>query len=112
MAAAEIVMGRSGAGIWEWAVCGKPMLLIPLSGSGTRGDQVENAGYFEKKGAAQVLLGEDVNPKTLAGVVRTFAVDVKRREAMAAASLEAGKLDGAKIIARNLGEIMNEFERN
>ena len=59
MAAAELVMGRSGAGIWEWAVSGKPMLLIPLSGSGTRGDQVENARYFENKGAAQVLLGDD-----------------------------------------------------
>jgi UDP-N-acetylglucosamine--N-acetylmuramyl-(pentapeptide) pyrophosphoryl-undecaprenol N-acetylglucosamine transferase len=112
MAAAEIVMGRSGAGIWEWAVCGKPMLLIPLSGSGTRGDQVENARYFEKKGAAQVLLGEDVNPMTLAAAVKTLALDLKKREAMAAASSEAGKIDGAGIIARNLMEIMNEFERN
>ncbi|MDR0323598.1 MAG: UDP-N-acetylglucosamine--N-acetylmuramyl-(pentapeptide) pyrophosphoryl-undecaprenol N-acetylglucosamine transferase, partial [Treponema sp.] len=42
MAAAELVLGRSGAGIWEWAVSGKPMILIPLTGSGTRGDQVEN----------------------------------------------------------------------
>jgi UDP-N-acetylglucosamine--N-acetylmuramyl-(pentapeptide) pyrophosphoryl-undecaprenol N-acetylglucosamine transferase len=112
MAAAEIVMGRSGAGIWEWAVCGKPMLLIPLSGSGTRGDQIENARYFEKKGATQVLLGDDVNPKTLAAAVKTLALDVKKREAMAAASLETGELDGAQIIARNLWEKMNEFERN
>ena len=118
MASAEIVMGRSGAGIWEWAVCGKPMILIPLSGSGTRGDQVENAKYFEKKGAALVLLGEDVNKEALAAAVKTLAVDVKKRETMAAASLEAGKLDGAQIIARilakhvTLGEKMNEFERN
>jgi UDP-N-acetylglucosamine--N-acetylmuramyl-(pentapeptide) pyrophosphoryl-undecaprenol N-acetylglucosamine transferase len=108
MSCAEIVMGRSGAGIWEWAVCGKPMLLIPLSGSGTRGDQVENARYFEKKGAALVLLGEDANPKTVAAAVKTLAVDVKKREAMAAASSEAGKLDGAQIIARTRGEIINE----
>jgi len=104
MAAAELVMGRSGAGIWEWAVCGKPMLLIPLSGSGTRGDQVENARYFEKKGAAQVLLGEDVNPQSLVKAVKTLAQDVKKRESMASSSLMIGELNAAEIIARTLAQ--------
>jgi UDP-N-acetylglucosamine--N-acetylmuramyl-(pentapeptide) pyrophosphoryl-undecaprenol N-acetylglucosamine transferase len=55
--AASLVIGRAGAGtVWECAVCGKPMLLIPLAGSGTRGDQVENARYFEKHGAAVSLV--------------------------------------------------------
>jgi UDP-N-acetylglucosamine--N-acetylmuramyl-(pentapeptide) pyrophosphoryl-undecaprenol N-acetylglucosamine transferase len=112
MAAAELVMGRSGAGIWEWAVCGKPMLLIPLSGSGTRGDQVENARYFEKKGAAQVLSGEDVNPQALIKAVKTLAQDIKKRESMAAASLVIGKQNAAEIIARNLLERIDESWRN
>jgi len=104
MAAAELVMGRSGAGIWEWAVCGKPMLLIPLSGSGTRGDQVENARYFEKKAAAQVLSGENVNPHELIKAVKALSQDSEKRENMAAASLMIGKLNAAETIARTLAQ--------
>jgi len=104
MAAAELVMGRSGAGIWEWAVCGKPMLLIPLSGSGTRGDQVENARYFEKKAAAQTLSGENVNPQALVNAVKTLAHDSEKRENMAAASMMIGKLNAAEIIARSIAQ--------
>jgi UDP-N-acetylglucosamine--N-acetylmuramyl-(pentapeptide) pyrophosphoryl-undecaprenol N-acetylglucosamine transferase len=102
IAAAEIVMGRSGAGIWEWAVSGKPMILIPLRGSGTRGDQVENARYFEKAGAAVVL--NDVNPEALVNTVKTFAQNTEKRKSMADASLKAGEGDGAKIIANILAE--------
>jgi len=107
MAAAEIVLGRSGAGIWEWAVSGKPMILIPLTGSGTRGDQVENARYFEKAGAAQVLTGEDVNPQAFINAVKSLAHNTEKREAMAKASLKIGERDGAGIIARTLAEQIN-----
>ena len=55
LCACDIVFSRSGANtLWESAVCAKPMLLLPLAGSGTRGDQAENAAWFEKRGAALV----------------------------------------------------------
>ncbi len=58
MAAADIVLSRAGSNfLWECAVTKKPLVLIPLSGSGTRGDQVENAAFFESEGAALVLGG-------------------------------------------------------
>jgi len=103
MAAAELVMGRSGAGIWEWAVLGKPMLLIPLRGSGTRGDQVQNADYFQKAGAAQVL-GENTTPWQLISAVNSFAQDEEKRKTMATASAKIGERDGAVIIARILAD--------
>jgi len=103
MSSAELVMGRSGAGIWEWAVLGKPMLLIPLRGSGTRGDQVENARFFQEAGAAQVL-GEDVNAQSLIQAVKSLAQDTEKREAMASASAKIGEKDGAFIIARTLAQ--------
>ena len=107
MAAAEIVMGRSGAGIWEWAVLGKPMILIPLRGSGTRGDQVENARYFQEAGAALVLAGEDANPRELISAVKALAHNDEKRSAMAASSAKIGERDGAEIIARVLAEEIN-----
>ena len=56
LSCADIVLSRSGANsLWECVATEKPMILIPLSGAGTRGDQVENAHFFEQQGAALVV---------------------------------------------------------
>jgi len=69
-AASDIVAGRAGAGtVWEAASLGKPMVLIPLAGAGTRGDQVENAALAAKAGAATVLRGDDCTPESFANAV-------------------------------------------
>lgn len=66
LACADVVLSRAGANsIWETAVLLKPMVLVPLCGSGTRGDQVDNAKFFEDKKAAEVLLGTDANSENL-----------------------------------------------
>lgn len=63
---ADVILSRAGANsIWEAAVLYKPMVLIPLCGSGTRGDQVDNAKFFEEKDSAIVLLGENANSENL-----------------------------------------------
>ncbi|MCL2761823.1 MAG: undecaprenyldiphospho-muramoylpentapeptide beta-N-acetylglucosaminyltransferase [Treponema sp.] len=102
LAAAELILGRSGAGtVWESAALGKPMLLIPLSGSGTRGDQVENARFFEREGAAMVLTATEVrgSAENFSRTVNAIAEDVSRQEAMAEAARRIGSLDGAEIIS-------------
>ena len=64
--ACDLVLSRAGANsLWECAVCKKPMVLVPLCGSGTRGDQVDNARFFEEKGAAISLVGEDAESEKL-----------------------------------------------
>jgi UDP-N-acetylglucosamine--N-acetylmuramyl-(pentapeptide) pyrophosphoryl-undecaprenol N-acetylglucosamine transferase len=108
LAAADLVLARSGAGtVWEIATVGKPMVLVPLRGSGTRGDQVENARFFEKAGAAITLLpgeGESgaIPPELLVRVIRDLAEDAEKLSAMAAAAAAIGKTDGAAIIAEIL----------
>ncbi|MDR2479138.1 MAG: UDP-N-acetylglucosamine--N-acetylmuramyl-(pentapeptide) pyrophosphoryl-undecaprenol N-acetylglucosamine transferase [Treponema sp.] len=109
LAAAELVLGRAGAGtVWESAALGKPMALLPLRGSGTRGDQVENARFFENAGAAVTLSETDANPETLAAVINGLADDPVRRNSMAAASLKTGKCDGAAIIGGFIGEFIKK----
>ena len=112
LAAAELVLGRSGAGtVWEAAAAGKPMALIPLRGSGTRGDQVENAAFFERAGAAVVIGGGNQGERAaaVAEIVRDLAENAEKRNAMAAASAALGKLDGAELIARAIrAEITGE----
>jgi UDP-N-acetylglucosamine--N-acetylmuramyl-(pentapeptide) pyrophosphoryl-undecaprenol N-acetylglucosamine transferase len=108
LAAAELVVGRSGAGtVWESAALGKPMVLIPLRGSGTRGDQVENARFFEKEGAAALLSGEEADPESLSRMVADIANDECRRQAMAEAALRIGCLDGVAIIGDSVKEVID-----
>lgn len=103
LAAAELVVGRSGAGtVWESAALGKPMILIPLSGSGTRGDQVENARFFEREGAAMVLAGSEATAENLSRMVSLVAGDPRRREAMGEAAKRIGSLDGSAIIGEEI----------
>jgi UDP-N-acetylglucosamine--N-acetylmuramyl-(pentapeptide) pyrophosphoryl-undecaprenol N-acetylglucosamine transferase len=104
IAAAALVLCRSGAGtVWECAAAGKPLVLVPLSGSGTRGDQVENARYLEKMGAAVVLLGA-VTPERLKDAVAALAADSGKRNAMGAAASRFAAADGARIIAEAIRE--------
>ena len=66
LAAADVILSRAGANsLWEAAVLYKPMVLVPLCGSGTRGDQVDNAEFFKEKNAAEVLLGDEADSEHL-----------------------------------------------
>jgi UDP-N-acetylglucosamine--N-acetylmuramyl-(pentapeptide) pyrophosphoryl-undecaprenol N-acetylglucosamine transferase len=114
LAAAELVLGRSGAGtVWESAAAGKPMILIPLRGPGTRGDQVENARFFEKAGAALVLSGGEgaesrIGAEALIRAVAAIAGDDEKRKAMAAAAKRIGETDGAALIADSIYGFLGE----
>ena len=65
-AMADLVISRAGANaICEIASLRKPNLLIPLSTAGSRGDQILNAGSFEKNGYSKVLMEKDMDTDTL-----------------------------------------------
>ena len=111
IAAAELVLCRSGAGtLWECKSLGKPMVLVPLRASGTsRGDQEENARLFAKAGAAVFFMPEasgDPPHKTLAALVSSLAEDPERRRIMGEAGLNgsAGQkmTDAAAFIAEEI----------
>ncbi|MDY6398691.1 MAG: undecaprenyldiphospho-muramoylpentapeptide beta-N-acetylglucosaminyltransferase [Treponema sp.] len=99
ISAADIVLSRAGANsIWECSVLGKPMVLIPLCGSGTRGDQVDNAHFFEERGAAIVLLGEYAEESYLKSALEKMAdSDFRENAALASKSLSEGKRPASKI---------------
>jgi UDP-N-acetylglucosamine--N-acetylmuramyl-(pentapeptide) pyrophosphoryl-undecaprenol N-acetylglucosamine transferase len=86
LAAADLVLCRSGAGtIWEAAALGRPMVLVPLRGSGTRGDQVENARVFSEAGAA-VVMEAGFSKDDVCAAVRAVMGDEARRAAMGQAA--------------------------
>lgn len=81
MAAADVVVSRAGANsIWEFAVLKKPMVLIPLEGAGTRGDQVDNAEWFERRGAALVLTKSNMTENSLQNALSSMSTAAKRKK--------------------------------
>lgn len=68
--AADLVISRAGANaICELLALHKPNILIPLSLSASRGDQILNAESFEKQGFSYVIREEDLTGEKLLDAV-------------------------------------------
>lgn len=68
---ADFVIGRSGAGVTaECFYKNLPMLLIPLENKATRGDQLLNARYYEKKGVAKIIRESQLTPQILLNEIK------------------------------------------
>lgn len=106
LAAADLYVGRAGAGsLWECAAAGLPMVLVPLAGAGTRGDQVENARWFAARGAARVLEGRDAEePSALAAACAGLLGNPEALRGAARAASALGSRDAADSIARFLAD--------
>lgn len=93
---ADLVVSRSGSNtIHELLYLKKPMLLVPLSKKASRGDQIENAECFAKKGYAQILYEEKLDPQNF-----TDAIDLafNDRHKMSTAMTKAKSCDGIKNV--------------
>lgn len=90
LACADVVLSRSGANsLWECAVLGKAMVLVPLCGSGTRGDQVENARFFVDSGVALSLVADEADSQHLQEALNKM-LDADFRSTCSARALELG----------------------
>lgn len=105
VASSDVILSRAGANsIWEAAVLLKPMVLVPLCGSGTRGDQVDNAEFFKSRGAAEVLLGAEADNEHLKAALIQM-LDASKRSAYSDA---LKKLTGDEPPAKKISTILYE----
>lgn len=83
MTISDVIVGRSGANaIFEFLLNKKPMILIPLTITQSRGDQLENAEYFREKGFAEVIQEEELNLETFNAKLRAVEknrIDIVKR---------------------------------
>lgn len=101
LAAADLVVGRSGSSIFELAAAGKPMLLIPHPHTG--GDhQRKNAEIFVEHGAAEMLLDSELTGDLLADKIIDLLNHPDRRAQLANAAKALFRPDAAKRIAREI----------
>jgi UDP-N-acetylglucosamine--N-acetylmuramyl-(pentapeptide) pyrophosphoryl-undecaprenol N-acetylglucosamine transferase len=65
-ACADIIISRSGANsVYEILSLNKPHIFIPLATGASRGDQIDNAKYFQNKGFSQMILEKDLSVANL-----------------------------------------------
>ncbi len=69
-ALSDIVLSRAGANsVFELLALNKPSVLVPLTSASSRGDQLLNANYFEKKGYATVVDQNSATPESLVNAI-------------------------------------------
>ena len=80
-AMADIILTRAGSNsIHEVLLCQKPMVLVPLPHS--RGDQIQNADLFHKKGWAKVLKEEDLTFVSLNRCLKEILFSIKKKSSV------------------------------
>lgn len=105
MAAAHLVVSRSGAGtVAELAAIGRPSILVPLPHALDQ-DQAANARTLADAGAALVLRQVEFDPDRVALELNTFATEPMSLTRMADRARSQGVLDAAE----RLGDLVQHL---
>lgn len=97
--AAHLVIGRSGSGTCcEFAVAGRPSILVPLA-IAVDDDQGKNAKVLAEAGGAVVLREAELDVDRLTSVLAELLGDPARLAAMSAATRTVAKPDAAERLA-------------
>jgi UDP-N-acetylglucosamine--N-acetylmuramyl-(pentapeptide) pyrophosphoryl-undecaprenol N-acetylglucosamine transferase len=105
LAGADLVICRAGANsLSELSALAKPAILAPLPLSGSRGDQIRNAAFFEQQGAAVLFDAKRDSPMHLLRLVRDLFNSPDRLRTMS----ERMKSLGRPMAAQTIAEIVLE----
>jgi UDP-N-acetylglucosamine--N-acetylmuramyl-(pentapeptide) pyrophosphoryl-undecaprenol N-acetylglucosamine transferase len=97
--AAHLVIGRAGAGtVCEFAVAGRPSILVPLA-IAIDDDQGQNARLLAEAGGAEVARESQLTVDSLAGALATLLNNPARLARMAAAARSVAVPDAAERLA-------------
>lgn len=103
LALCDFALCRGGANtLFELATLGVPALIIPLPKTVSRGDQIDNALYFNRHYGTKILFQEDMNKETLIDALDGLKADAA--EIKSALSRAQG-IDGTRKIA----EILTDY---
>ena len=99
LAAAHLVVGRAGAStVCEFAVAGKPAVLVPLR-IALDDDQGQNAALLAEAGGAIVMREDGLTAETLAETLTELLGDPERLAAMSKAARAVARPDAAERLA-------------
>jgi len=98
LAAADLVLARSGGSIFEVVAVGRPAILVPYPFA-TADHQTANAEWMQSGGAAAVIADAELDAPRLRAEVAAVLGDPARLEAMTAAARGLARPDAARRIA-------------
>ncbi|QBR84444.1 undecaprenyldiphospho-muramoylpentapeptide beta-N-acetylglucosaminyltransferase [Legionella israelensis] len=79
LAASDVVISRAGANaLYELLALNKPHILIPLTKKASRGDQIQNAEYFQQQQISYVIKEESLTPEYLMSMLSELMADKER----------------------------------
>jgi UDP-N-acetylglucosamine--N-acetylmuramyl-(pentapeptide) pyrophosphoryl-undecaprenol N-acetylglucosamine transferase len=99
LAAADLVLARSGGSVWEVAAAGRPAILVPYP-SATADHQTHNARFFAEAGGAVLVQERDLDG--VPELVRSLLADPARLAEMEAAMRRVARPDAADEIAEEV----------
>jgi len=105
MAAADLVVARSGGSVAELAALGKPAILVPYPYA-TADHQRKNARWMVAGGAALLVDDAELSGDLLFGLVADLLGDPRRLAAMAAASAALGRSDATARVVDEIEKIV------
>jgi len=101
LAAADLVLARSGGSIFEIAAAGRPSILVPYPYASGR-HQHANAEWMADGGAAVVVEDDALDPAALRELATGLLDDADRLDGMARAAVELARPDAARRVAGEL----------
>ncbi len=104
LAAADVVVGRSGGGVVELAAFGVPAVLVPLP-IAPRNHQRANADRMVAGGGAVLLDDAACTPEGLRSALAPLVDDAELRAGMARDMHAMARLDAAEAVARIVVEV-------
>ena len=110
MAAADLVVARSGGSVAELAALGKPAILVPYPHA-TADHQRKNAREMVAGDAALLVDDAELDGALLARLVAELLGDRARLAAMAAASAALGRPDAAQRVADQIEDVLTTRRR-
>ena len=105
MAAATLIVARSGGSVAEIAALGKPAVLVPYPYA-SADHQRKNAEWMTAAGAAVMVADADLTGERLRGLVSELLGDPERLARMAAASHAIGRPDARLRVVDELQALL------
>jgi len=105
MAAADLVVARSGGSVAELAALGKPAILVPYPYA-TADHQRKNARWMVANGAALMVDDAELEGELLGALVDDLLGDSARLAEMAAASAALGRPDATRRVVDEIERIV------
>jgi len=105
-AASDVVVRRASSGsIFETAIFGKPLILIPLPKEVVGEHQVKNAYEYAKTGAAIIIEEPNLKPNIFLTQLKKVFSEPGKISQMSEAAKSFAKPEAAKIIAEEILEL-------